>query len=87
MSPPDGKRRPLLQGLSEEDRRNIPLLLERLYLALVNELDDLSLGIRKSIDNQSRRISTIKEHIRLREDLIIRMKEFLVSTTRNKNGN
>jgi len=30
----DNKRRPLLDGLTKEERSNVPLLLERVYLAL-----------------------------------------------------
>ena len=58
---PDGKRRPLLDGLTEEERGNIPLLLERVYWALGGELDTFKEAIKGCIGDHDRRVKGIEE--------------------------
>ena len=60
---PDSKRRPLLDGLTEEERSNVPLLLERVYWALGGELDTFREAIKGSIGHHERRMKGLEEMV------------------------
>ena len=57
----NSRRRPLLEGLSDEERANIPLLLERVYWALGGELDTFREAIKGSIGHHERRMKSLEE--------------------------
>ena len=57
----DSKRRPLMDGLSEEERGNVPLLLERVYWALGGELDTFKEAIKGCISHHERRMKGLEE--------------------------
>jgi hypothetical protein len=58
----DGHRRhSILEGLSDEDRQNVPLLLERIYWALGNELDTFATGIKGFLGQHDQRLKGLEE--------------------------
>jgi len=59
----DSKRRPLLDGLTDEERGNIPLLLERVYWALGGELDTFCAGIKGVLGQYEQRMKGLEEAV------------------------